>query len=71
MKKTAEEVLAQMIGLFTDYLEELQEVTEGEAQNEFAYGEKTAYVECLEYISEWEGAAKYGLDFEVEKRLSL
>ncbi len=66
MKKTAEEVLSKMIGLFTEYLEELRDT-----KGDFAYGEKTAYVECLEYIDEWEGAAKHGLDFEVEKRFPL
>lgn len=71
MKKTAEEVLVGMIGLFIEYLCELQDATAGAPDCQFAYGEKTAYVECLEMIGKWECAAQFGLDFDVEERFAL
>lgn len=38
----------------------------------FAYGEKTAYVECLEWIQmAWEEGKENGLDFDIEKRYPL
>lgn len=71
MKKTAEEVLKDMIALCTAYLTDLQTVRKNEPTHQFAYGEKTAYVECLEMIGRWEHAERYGLDFVVEHRFSL
>jgi len=71
MKKTAEEVLAQMIALFTYYLDELQDVDKNKTDDQFAYGEKTAFVEGLEMIADWEYAEEFGLNFEVEERFAL
>ena len=52
-------------------LEELQKI-DSENENQFAYGEKTAYVECLEWIQEeWEEAKKNGLDFDIEELYPL
>ncbi|MBS5023627.1 MAG: hypothetical protein KH054_10795 [Firmicutes bacterium] len=56
-----------MISTFTDYLRELSE----KENDEFGYGEKTAYVECLEIIQQWEKAKENGLDYEIEKFFSL
>ncbi len=68
MKKlTAEETLVKLIGALT---ESLTELTLGE-QNEFVYGEKTAYVECLEWIQAWQRAGECGLDYDVEARFPL
>lgn len=67
--KNANEVLSDMIVLLIHYLNELSDCNETSAP--FAYGEKTAYVECLEMLSEWENAEEKGLDFEVEKRFPL
>ncbi len=67
MKKlTAEEALEYIIQALTRNLMEL----DGQ-DSEFAYGEKTAYVECLEWAQRWEGAAECGLGYEIEKRFSL
>ncbi len=70
MKKlTAEETLKFMIELLTQALEELEDsVEEG---NEFVYGEKTAYVECLQWLQNWNKASLNGLDYNIEKRFVL
>lgn len=69
MKKTACAVLSHMIELLISYLEELERsATDGD---DFAYGEKTAYVECLELLQDWESAEKFRLDFNVEQRFPL
>ena len=71
MKKTAEEVLLDMIDLFICYLTELNGARADAQESQFAYGEKTAYVECLELISQWKKAEKHGLDFCIEERFPL
>ena len=65
--KSAKEILIEMIVTFTEYIEEI----ESEKQDMFLYGEKTAYVECLEMIQEWEECKTYGLDFDIEKKYPL
>ncbi|MBQ8428034.1 MAG: hypothetical protein IJX18_02135 [Clostridia bacterium] len=69
-KKNAAEILSYLERLLTEYLEELAEITSTD-KNQFAYGEKTAYVECLEIIQQWD-ASTWGLqDLSVEKRFPL
>ena len=58
-----------MVQRLTAYLEELREARA--AGEDFAYGEKTAYTECLELIQLWEGAKENGLDYEIEKKYPL
>ena len=70
MRATAEEVLEEMIRVLKIYLDELQDVKDVE-EKQFQYGEKTAYVECLEIVQYWERAEEFGLDFEIEKRYAL
>lgn len=67
MGRTAEEVLEYMKELLETYLGELN----GLEKNEFAYGEKTAYVECLEIIQFWEKAQTFGLDYDIENRYPI
>ena len=69
-KKNEKEVLIYMINLLIEYLEELSVITDT-PDNQFAYGEKTAYVECLEMLSAWEKAEENGLVFDVERRFPL
>lgn len=69
-KKNANEVLIHMIGLLTEYLNELSDVHDTPDQ-QFAYGEKTAYTECLELLAEWERAPQNGLIENVEKIFPL
>ncbi len=45
----SKEILLQLTELFSFYLEELSSLT----RTDFIHGEMTAYVECLEIISEW------------------
>jgi len=65
--KNAKEILVEMINTFTEYLEEIASAE----TNEFLYGEKTAFVECLEIIQEWEYSKVFGLDFDIEKKYPL
>lgn len=67
MGRTAEEVLEYMKELLEVYLSELN----GYEKNAFAYGEKTAYVECLEVIQLWEKAQTFGLDYDIEQRYPI
>ena len=69
-KRKAEKVLQFMIAKLIVYLDELSDcynVPDGQ----FEYGEKTAYVECLEWIQLWEYADVCGVNFEVEERYPL
>lgn len=47
----AEDVIIYLIKLSTEYLDEINECE----PNEFTRGEKTAYVEVLEVLQDWEG----------------
>ena len=67
---TARETLIDLIEILLINLEELKEA-KAEDKDRFAYGEKTAYVECLEIVQQWMEAVEHGLDFEVEKRYKL
>ena len=69
-KKTANELLNFLISLLTVYLEELSSASALD-EDQFCYGEKTAYTECLEVLQEWEFAEANGLDFDVETRFPL
>lgn len=68
--KNAETVLKYMIAFLIQCLEELSDATDL-PDRQFCYGEKTAFVECLEVLADWEQAEKNGLDFNVEERFPL
>lgn len=71
MKKlNSYETLIYIIDLFTYYLDQLIDVKDVDDE-QFLYGEKTAFVECLEVIQYWEGASKNGLDYKIEERYPL
>lgn len=59
----AKEILIYLIETLLIYLKELSEVD----TDLFAYGEKTAFVECLEILKYWDEAEFYGLDFDIEE----
>lgn len=69
-KKNAEEVLTMMIGLLLQYVDELFAYKDG-ADEQFQYGERVAYTECLEWLQSWEKANEHGLNFEIERRFPL
>lgn len=68
--KNADEVLKRLIKLLLISLEELSEYQDLEGQ-QFEYGERLAYTECLECIQLWKEASQNGLDFDIEKRYPL
>ena len=68
-KKNANELLECMISSLLLALEELSSSTSD--KDPFCYGEKTAFVECLEWVQQWEHAESHGLNFNVEKRFPL
>lgn len=70
MKKNSDQLLSDLIDLLIYYLTELSDVFD-EPTTQFVYGEKTAYVECLEFIANWDRAEENGLNFEVEERFPL
>lgn len=70
MKMHADELLKEMIGLLLQYVEELSK-EQNTANAAFAYGERTAYTECLEILQKWEYAETAGLDFDIEKKYPL
>lgn len=69
-KKNANDLVEAVITLLTVYLEELSDVKDVPNQ-QFIYGEKTAYTECLEWLMHWDKAEQKGLLFNVEQRFPL
>lgn len=63
-------ILHDVIELLILALSELDGVRD-EPSTQFAYGERVAYVECLEWIAKWKQAPQHGLDFDVEKRFPI
>ncbi len=64
MKDREEDILTYLTDLFEEYLSELKEIKE-EDENQFAYGEKVAYMECLDLIRMWRESQKRKVDFSV------
>ncbi len=55
-----------------EYLEScLEELYEEEDTNDFIYGEKTAYVDCLELLQKTMGTQITGVNYVVEERYPL
>ena len=68
---TEKETLCYIKTMLVDRLKELQKI-KSDDENHVAYGEKTAYVECLEWLQTvWEDAKKNGLNFDIEKVFPL
>ncbi|MBQ9113918.1 MAG: hypothetical protein IJY05_03240 [Clostridia bacterium] len=68
--KNAKETLIYMIDLLTHYLTELKDVQDTPTQ-QFLYGEKLAYTECLEILAHWKNAEKFGVPANIEKIFPL
>lgn len=68
IKKTAEQVLLDLITTLTQNLEE---IGSQQRQTPFALGKVYAYTECLEIIQMWKKAKFYGLDYDLEKRYKI
>lgn len=69
-KQGAIEVLEKMIALLLVYVEELSDYKD-EKDQQFQYGERVAYTECLELMQAWKYAERNGLNFDVEARYPL
>lgn len=67
---TAEEILVYLTRLLLFYMEELKEADNKDSEL-FCYGEKTAYIECLEIIRRWDKAEQCGLTFNIETEYPL
>lgn len=71
MKKfTAEEVMEELLATVMESLEDLTDVRNALGE-QFAYGEKTAFVEIAEILQRWEKASAYGLNFNIEDKYPL
>jgi len=68
IKKTAEQVLLDLITTLTQNLEE---IGSQQRQTPFALGDVYAHTECLEIIQMWKKAKFYGLDYDLEKRYKI
>ena len=68
--KTAKATLIYMIDLLSYYLRELKDVQDSQDE-QFLYGEKLAYTECLEILSQWKNAEKFGVPRDIEKVFPL
>lgn len=66
----AEKLMIKLIEILLINLEELKGYT-NKKNEQFEYGEKYAYIECLEYVKMWEKAEEFGLNFEIEERYPL
>ena len=66
----AKEILIYMTETLLFYLDELSAYVDDKV-NQFVYGEKTAYTECLAMIQLWEEAQEHGLNFEIESKFPL
>ncbi len=69
-KMSADETLLHLFNTLVTNLFELKDAKSSD-EDRFAYGQKTAYVEVLEILQEWEDAIIHGLDFDVEKHFPL
>jgi len=71
MKKlNANDTLVYLTELLLTNLNDLKECKSSDAE-QFGYGSKTAYTECLEVVQRWERAAENRLDFEIGEKFPL
>ena len=68
--RNSDEILKTLIIFLKQNLKELSKYKD-KTDQQFQYGEKIAYTECLEVIQDWENAKSNKLDFEIEKRYPL
>ncbi len=62
----------KLIKYMKEYLERcLDELYEEKEANDFIYGEKTAFVECLELLQSVARSPATGLNYEVEEKYPL
>ncbi len=64
----ADQVLLKLINLFSLYLEELSTLPE---RSSFVLGEMSAFIECLEIISEWESPITHDLNCTLAQKFGV
>ncbi len=64
---TANEIIKYIIYLFTEYLEELNNLP----RNDFIHGEMTAYVETLEIIQKYQVNISKNLNYVIEEKYKI
>ena len=64
------EVIKLMSEILSDYLEDLKDAKAYD-RDAFAYGERTAYTECLEMLQLYDDPKELGLDYDIEKKYPL
>lgn len=69
-KKSSDDLLKAMIEMLLVYIAELFPYKDVEGE-QFQYGERVAYTECLEWLQTWEYAEINKLDFDIEQRYPL
>lgn len=67
---SAKYVIEYLIGLILERLDDIQDIMDA-PEDQFAYGEKTAYVEVAEILQYWKKSKKHGLDFRIEDKYPL
>ena len=69
-KKSSDDLLKFMIEMLLVYIEARFPYKDVEGE-QFQYGERVAYTECLEWLQKWEYAEINELDFDIEQRYPL
>ncbi len=69
-EKTDRETLIALMTFLKHNLEELKDIRDDD-ENQFAYGEKVAYLECYERLGLWRDAAAYGWNPSAEDEYPL
>ena len=70
VNKNSDEILKTLIFFLKQNLKELSKYKD-KAGQQFQYGEKIAYTECLEVIQDWNKAKSNNLNFDIEKKYPL
>lgn len=70
VNKNSDEILTTLIFFLKQNLKELSKYKDKTGE-QFQYGEKIAYTECLEVIQDWDKAKLNNLNFDIEKKYPL
>ncbi len=63
----AQDVLLHLMDFLMTVLEDILDAEKAGEDDATVQGAKGAYVTCLEFLTLWEKAAEYGLDFDIEE----
>ncbi len=68
MQRTTDKIIQRIKEYLERCLDELYEETE---TNDFIYGAKSAYVECLELLQSLKSSKRLGLHYNIEEKYPL